>query len=215
MGLILALLGWVAWGLQGTFKGDVAVGFISGFYGGLLAAWAAGGAVLIAWFQLKSLADTADSDSQRDGARFALALKDDFFTDRTRILMELIDEDWLLYQNADKNGTPLAQPYFEIDEGRINASSLPAHLKSRLAERRAYSCFEIDDLVLAQFEDLHSLWSRRLLDLAWIYDGFSWYIDRTASNTAIQRYIADQEKDEKDIWAGFLALHHALKNYCP
>ena len=129
--------------------------------------------------------------------------------------MELVAEDWLIYENTREDGTPLPHPYFRADEGRITASSLPEVLKTRLTERKEFSCYEIDDVLLGHFEDLHSLWKRKLLDLGLIYEGFSWYIERCGDNCAIRRYIADEAKGWSDVWSGFLKLHTALKNYKP
>lgn len=214
-GLFLAALGILAWRIQPAFEPPTANGFISGFFGGLIAAFAGGIAAVAAWSQLSSLAHSARSDARTNAARFALQLKNDFFTDRTRLLMELIGEDWLLYENAKNDGTPLPHPYFKVDEAKITASLLPDSQKERLTKCKTFSCYEIDDLLLGHFEDLYSLWKRNLLDLGLIYEGFSWYIEQCTDNSAIRRYLADEAEDSPDIWSGVMKLREALDHYEP
>jgi len=128
--------------------------------------------VLVARYQLRALADTASSDSRRNQAEFALRLKDEFFTEKTRILIELIDCEWLVYENVRADGTPLPYPYFRVDESRIWGTCLPTSLRMRLAVPKEYSCFEIDDLLPGPFEDLCMPWKKGLLGLDLIYAGF-------------------------------------------
>ena len=141
-----------------------------------------------------------------EAAWFALRLKRDFFTDRTRVLLELVAEGWLIYEGAWKGRAA----YFRVDIDRLDAAHLPRELKARLVERQAFSCYEIDDLLLGHFEDLHSLWKRDLLDLGLIAEGFGWYIAKCVANSAICRYIEDEQKASPGVWGGVLALREAL-----
>jgi hypothetical protein len=74
-----------------------------------------------------------------------------------------------------------------IDERKLSESNLHNDLKTRLLARRAYSTYEIDDLLLGPLEDIASLEDQLSFDV--IYQFFSYYICRVWENGEIKRYV--------------------------
>jgi hypothetical protein len=139
---------------------------------------------------IQDLAKTANAD-------FILRRVDQFFRPETRMLLHLIEDDYLLFQEQK----PFQNSYFMVDEPRI--ACLHDDIKMKLLEKRTYSTYEIDDMILGPWEDLGSLEEEGLISFNLIYDFFSWYICRAWQNQKIRRYIdgARAEREEgKDLY---------------
>jgi hypothetical protein len=52
---------------------------------------------------------------------------------------------------------PFRDSYFLMDDGKIQGRGLHEEIKKQLLEKRVYSTYEVDDLVLGPLEDLGSL----------------------------------------------------------
>ncbi len=180
------------------FKPDT---LIEGFIGGLLGALLALLVAYVAWEQLGSLSKTASAD-------FILKFKREFFQEPTRTLIHLTDCDWLEFVEGDKP----EDSSFKTSTGKIAQSVLPIEIQDRLSCRKAYSVYEVDDLLLGHFEDLGMLWQHRVLDIGMIYEMFSWYIETVWDNCEIQRYIRTQPSG---VYSGFKSLYDECKRIGP
>src|SRR5690242_1900270 len=103
-----------------------------------------------------------------------------FFEGETRILVSLIDGDYLTFEERD----PIWESYFLVNEQKVSASQVHVDLKTQLLRRKAYSTYEIDDF-LGHFEDLADLERARTLDLHLIWSAFSFYMNSAWENEAI------------------------------
>jgi hypothetical protein len=106
---VFAIGGW--W----LFCGSMDAGVFGGIVGGLITAIATLALIWLGIKQLQGLANTANAD-------FVLRRADQFFRSETRMLLHLIEDNYLLF----KEKTPLRDSYFLIDEPKIN---LPPRLK--------------------------------------------------------------------------------------
>jgi hypothetical protein len=93
----------------------------------------------VAWIQLNKIKNV-------NSAEFIYKLKKIFFTKEARNLMTLIELDALKYVNDEK------LPYFIVLEERI--AELPEEIKKELLNKRFYTVYEIDDILLGHFEDI-------------------------------------------------------------
>ncbi len=165
---------------------------LSGMLGALVGALLALVLGFVGWVQL-------DKVSQAESTGFILNLKGDFFKDETRLLVQLIDNDWLKF--VEKRN--LGESYFQVDDPAIQASELHDQLKNRLLAKRIYSVYDLDDLLLGHFEDLGLLEKEGLIRLEMIYGVFSWYIEVTWENREIQKYVRAQREEDEGIYEDF------------
>jgi len=150
--------------------------------------------VLVAVYEIQHFAKTASAD-------LILRLSMRFF-DRpdTRIFISLIDGDYLVFESRD----PAWHSYFRVNEEEIRASAVHDEIKAQLLNRRAFSCYEMDDL-LGQFEDLGDLYKHKTLNLSQISNAFGWHLESAWNNTAIHQYIESQraQPDSTDAFERF------------
>jgi hypothetical protein len=133
--------------------------------------------VLAALFEIRGISKTASAD-------LIFRLTTRFFELDNRILVTLIDGDYLLYESRD----PIKDSYFVVDEEKILASGLHGDIKVRLSQKKAYTVQEIDDF-LGQFDDLNDLERAGTLDLKLIWSAFSSYLNGAWKNGAVKSYI--------------------------
>ena len=164
--------------------------------GGMLAAGATLILACIAWKQLGGIAETASAD-------FIVKLKRDFFTDETRILIQLLDNDWLTFVSAARSSGHERDDYFVVEEAAILNSALHDTIKSRLMQPLVYSTYDLDDLVLGHFEDVGLLLQKRVLRLEMVYEEFSPYLGITWENREIQKYIGQERLATSDTYDKF------------
>ena len=139
----------------------------------------------IAFFQLKQVNKT-------EIAKFNLDFQNGFFTTETRNLLILFDANALTFVNKKIDGNN-EDVYFQLDRDNIKKyksikSIKPGDIKS------IYSAYEIDDLLLGNFEEISLFYEQGLLDMKSIYAGFDWYIETVYKNKEIQKYIDWQRK---------------------
>jgi hypothetical protein len=160
----------------------------------------------IAYLQFQQLNTTSS-------ANFIHQLSDSVFTDKARILLELIDEKSLTYNKSNYT--------FAIDKGALKEKNLTMLIKVTFGyDKRIFSCYEIDDLLLSKFEDLGLLEQKGIVDIDMAYVLFDWPIEVTWENNDIQKYIQIERKEEgKDtydkceyIYNKFVSLKKKMKN---
>jgi hypothetical protein len=105
--------------------------------------------------------------------------------------MTLIQLDALKYVNDEK------LPYFIVLEERI--AELPEEIKKELLNKRFYTVYEIDDILLGHFEDIGIFEQSGILDNKMIYEEFAWYIETIYKNREIQRYIEHERANDIEI----------------
>jgi hypothetical protein len=159
--------------------------------------------VFMAVVELSRISRTASAD-------LILRLTTRFFEPSTRILMALIEGEYLLFVEHD----PIWDSYFLVDQQKVIGSGLHDELKAQLLTRRAYSCQEIDDF-LGQFEDLNDLHVHKTLDLRLIWSAFDYYLSTVWENEAIQAYIKTQsdQSDSEGAFDGFRNLVRKCDQY--
>lgn len=170
--------------------------WIDGLLGGLIGALVTFLAAYVAVIQLSSLSETTSAD-------FILRLKQDFFKEETRNLIHLIEMGWLRYIPRGRKS------FFEVDESAINEAALSEDIENRLLKKKAYSAYEVDDILLGHLEDLGMLLINGVLDFGMIYDVFSWYVEKTWESTEITKYIYNERAQAEDdgIYGSFEELY--------
>jgi hypothetical protein len=144
---------------------------------------------LVAKFQLSGISKTSKAD-------FIKKFNNDFFVEQIRNVIMLLDYQALEYreksvQLGNKNEEAMF-PYFTIDPNILNQLVISDSLLGTLQEKKVYSSFEMDDLLLGRFEDIGLFEKQGFLDIKDICNHFSWYIDVTWENKEIQKYIKAQ-----------------------
>jgi uncharacterized protein YqgC (DUF456 family) len=189
---------WQKWGV--TYNGPFD-GVFGAVVGALIGSIVTLVLVLIGMWQVKGIAGTASAD-------FVLRKCDQFFKNETRILLHLIDSDYLVF----KKNSNFNESFFLVDEARIKESQLHSELKERLLKRRAFSAYEIDDLLLGPLEDLGYLESVGTVDLKLIDNTFGLYLIEIWENPAIRDYITANRKTEgEDLWEYAQRLYNKLQ----
>lgn len=150
--------------------------------------------VIVGLFQLRSIRKTSNAD-------FIHRLRDDFFTDKARYFIELIDKKLITF--SIKSNEP---KFLKIDE--INSEPYDE-----------ISVYEIDDFILGPLEDVATYEYEGIIKLGMIYSIFSWYIEIVWKNESIQEYIKWQRKQKncEDINLGLERLYNKCiryKKYC-
>lgn len=103
----------------------------------------------------------------------------DFFTSDTRYLITLIDMDWIVFDRKD------SIPVF-----RIKKDDEVRKIEHELGKSRSFfTVYEIDDLLLGQFEDMANLERKNVVDISMIYNTLSWYLETVWNNKEIQAYV--------------------------
>jgi hypothetical protein len=191
--LIVALVVGACWGTRQQF--------VDGVLGG--AAGAAAGAVItlvlvwVAMEQLEGIDETSQRSASIASADFVLRLSEQYFQDQTRILIHLVDADYLQF----KRDANLAESYFEVDTARVEKSTLHVDVKQALTKRRIYSTYDMDHFLLGVLEDLGFYEQARILDVSMIYNNFSWYIEIATANPAVKEYVEASRAEDPSVWA--------------
>jgi hypothetical protein len=141
----------------------------------------------IAYFQLKK----ANKISQAD---FDQRFKNDFFKEKTQQLFMLFQYNLLVFKTEPIIDNDYEFPYFELDSKKIDAN--PIYSMYLPEHKYRYSSYEIDELLLGHFEDLGLFYRKKLMDIEFIYSGFSYYIEEIHENDEIKKYIEWSKKNE-------------------
>jgi hypothetical protein len=161
--------------------------------------------LLFASIALTQLEDIENTNS----ADFIHKLKNDFFEEKTRILLTLIDLKAIKF--IDNGNTA----YFEVIEDAPRLKDLPDDIKRNLTEKKFYTLHEIDDFLLGHFEDIGLFEQKRILDIEMVYEEFSWYIETAYENCEIKQYIEYSRKDDKDkdVYDKFEYIYYKCKSF--
>ncbi len=157
--------------------------------------------VAVAWKQLSALSKTSRAD-------FIFRLKSDFFTEKARRLICLIDADLLEFVN-DGYG------YFKIKDFESDAT------QNQIGYYGFQSAYipsqEIDDLLLGIFEDVGMFQRKHAIDIEDVYVIFDTYVMDCLNNRTIKEYLAlsRRGKENLDVYAEFRLLARRLKNIEP
>jgi hypothetical protein len=174
---------------------------LDGLVGGLIGAIVTLVLALIALRQLFNISLTSKSD-------FLLRLKRDFFTSETRVLMHLIENDYLDFRDTDK------ESYFVVKIGPLpaDAKSIEEDLLRKTTERpngkTGYSSFEMDDLVLGQLDDVGMLEDMRVLDPWMVESVFGYYIRLVMTGPAVQDYLKTVRAQNPEAYDHLEEMHH-------
>ena len=133
-------------------------------------------------------------------ADFLLRLKNDFFTERTREIFSLFDNNLLIFHHL-KVGV--------VDNKDKNIKILISHNSPR-----KYSTYEIDDYLLNHFEDLGIYLEQGVFTQDCIYEGFNYYIKSIYENEEIKKYIKAMRNlpNNNDAYDKFELLYNKMKN---
>ena len=142
---------------------------------------------VIAYSQFQKLNTISSAD-------FIYKLSDTMFTGKTRIILELIDKNSLKYNKSDYT--------FAIEKNALKDKSLYLAIKNAFGyDKTVFSCYEIDDLLLSNFEDLGLLEQKGIVDIDMAYVLFDWPVEVTWDNKEIQKYIqVSREEDGRDVY---------------
>jgi hypothetical protein len=156
--------------------------------------------VVAAW-QLSALARTSRAD-------FIFRLKNEFFTERARRLICLIDGDLLEYVSE-------GQGYFRIKN--FNSDATQREIGYYVFEGPNIPSQEIDDLILGIFEDLGMFKRKKAIQLEDVYVIFDTYIVDCLKNATIKEYLnlSRRGRDNTDVYAELRLLSRRLKNIEP
>jgi hypothetical protein len=162
---------------------------------------------IIAWIQLEKANNISKAD-------FDQRFKNDFFNEKTRQLFMLFQYDLMVFKREFVNNTDDEFPYFEVDSTQFDANPIFAIDLAEMKYR--YSAYEIDEFLLGHFEDLGLFCKKGLMDIEFIYEGFSYYIEKIHSNKQIQNYISwtrKEEDDGEDIYKNFDFIFNKVRCY--
>lgn len=157
--------------------------------------------IAVAYWQLHSLATTSRSD-------FLFRLKKDFFTNESRQLIFLAENDLLEFEAA-----PVA--HFRItgrDNPQIAERMEELHIKGK-----SIRTYAVDDALLGPLEDMGVLESMGLLSLKEIYEAFVTYVNICVESKPLAEYLKFCRRDEEDddVYDHLLLLHKKLKRQTP
>lgn len=152
----------------------------------------------IAWLQLSQLNKTSKSE-------FIHKFKNDFFTDKTRILIALFDNELLKFDQAGE--------CFKL-AGRVKRPLKADIIHVFSYVKTEYSFYDVDDLLLGHFEDLGLYEKKGIVGIDMVYETYSWYIETCWKNDSIKKYIQSQLDDEgEDVYDHFKYIYDKCKSY--
>jgi hypothetical protein len=157
--------------------------------------------LLLAWIAFKQLGGLADTSR----ADFVFRLKSEFFNEKSRRLIFLIEEDLLEFVPEGESGYFLIKGYSSEDtRARIS------HLGF---EGPKISSQEIDDLILGILEDVGLFQRKGVIDLEDVYVIFDTYVMDCLDSQAIEEYLKFSREggENRDVWAEFRLLAKRLK----
>jgi hypothetical protein len=157
--------------------------------------------VVLAWVafaQLGGLAETSRAD-------FVFRLKSEFFNDKSRRLIFLIEEDLLTFVGEGESG------YFVIKN--FSSDETRTQIRHLGFEQEKIPSQEVDDLILGILEDVGMFQRKGVIEIEDVYVIFDTYVMDCIENPAIQRYLEFSRKGRgnKDVWAEFRLLARRLK----
>ncbi|MCL5773807.1 MAG: hypothetical protein M1536_05445 [Firmicutes bacterium] len=169
--------------------------------------------LLVAKVQLGSISRTAKTDSIKK-------FTDDFFRDRTRDILMLIDYYALKFRSGDigygEDNRTESFPYFLIDESIVRQMKISPEQQEKLINRKVYSAYEMDDFLLGHLEGIGSFEKQGLLDIEDVYTHFDWYVERVWEDAEIAKYIKyerNEEPEGDDIYKNFEYIFNKCRSF--
>lgn len=149
----------------------------------------------VAWIQLRDLAQTSRAD-------FIFRMKSDFFTEETRRLLFLVEEDFIEFEDDHI-------PYFSI---RTPGGSNHQRFSELGIAGSTVSTYVVDDCLLGPFEDIDLFLMQGLINPTHAREMFQTYIAICWKNAEIQKYIevSRQKHGNANIYSGFDDLYRRL-----
>lgn len=172
------------------------------YYGVLGTIFAAMFTALLVWVasgQLGKLNKTSSAD-------FIHKLDNDFFTTETRTLVALIDCEALEFIDPTSDESQSIEeieswPYFEVNQNELGKTKLPDEIINSLSNKKYYSTWEIDDLLLGLCENIGMLEQRGVVTFQMVYDVFGYYLELIWKYDHVTDYIMYcryEDKNEED-----------------
>ena len=163
--------------------------------------------MLCAIFQLQRYTNSMKAD-------FAHKIKTDFFNEKERTIMFLLNNDMLQFTSIKDCNSNTSFSYFQVDKKKLmyfQNYSLDI-LKNTQSN---YSSLEIEDIILNHFEDLNIYRINNIVGDDYLYNGFYAYVESVYKNTQIQKLITwlNTESGNKDSYSGFQDLYKFLNQY--
>lgn len=155
----------------------------------------------VAYKQLSDLATTSRSD-------FLYKLKKDFFTERARRLVFLVENGLLEFRDENI-------PYFQVVTGS------DPHIQSRLAELgitdKSVSAYLVDDFLLGPLEDVGIFLKTNQISMDEAYEQFDSYAQMCFDDSAMRLYLDSTRLGEgnEDVYDGIRYLHDKMENERP
>ena len=155
----------------------------------------------VAYRQLSDLAATSRSD-------FLYKLKKDFFTERARRLVFLVENGLLEFRDE-------SIPFFKVVTGG------DALIQSRLEELgitdESVSAYLVDDVLLGPLEDVGLLLRTDSVSMAEAYEQFDSYAQMCFDDTAMRSYLESAREGEgnEDVYDGIQFLYQKLQREGP
>jgi len=159
------------------------------------------GTLLLAWIAFKQLGGLADTSR----ADFIFRLKSEFFNDKSRRLIFLIEEDLLEFVPEGESG------YFIIKD--YSSEKVRERISHLGFDGPRISSQEIDDLILGILEDVGMFERKGVIKLEDVYIIFDTYVMDCMDSPAINEYLkfSRQGEGNRDVWAEFRLLAKRLK----
>jgi hypothetical protein len=147
--------------------------------------------------QLREVKETTSAD-------FSHKIKEDLFTPENVNLIALLDDSVLIFKSDSNNNA-----WFQIDT--ILNKKLPLQLQHKDIPK-IYNLFQIDQL-LQDFEDLSFYEKRGQINLEYIYDQYTYYIEMIWQNGEIQKYVKWQRSQSNfsDTYINLERIYRKLK----
>ena len=164
--------------------------------------------LIVAWTQLRKINKNSSAD-------FLHRFKNDFFNDKTRLLILLAEYDCLHYVKPKEEGIP----YYEIVLDNIKDEKSKNETKRKIEKfingNYIIDVYEIDDLLLGHFEDMGILNKKKVLTIEMIYEAFSTYIKICWENKQVREYIQHQREEEKnwDLYDKFEDIYNKCESF--
>jgi hypothetical protein len=160
--------------------------------------------VAIAWVAYRQLSDLARTNK----SDFLYKLKKDFFTEETRRLVFLLENELLEFQSTEI-------PYFRIL--RPDNADTQNRVRELGITGDTVETGVIDDVLLGPLEDVGILLSRNLVSLEEAYEQFDSYVQLCAEDKAIGEYLAWSREgaEDEDVFDHFQSLYRKLELHGP
>jgi hypothetical protein len=163
--------------------------------------------VLVAYYQLKGIKKTSRGD-------FIHRYKQDIFKERIQKMVMLLQYSALNFKVKDiafgDDIPSKAWPYFEVNK------SITDQFKNGELNELIYNVYDIDDNLLGHFEDLGYFEKNGTLDISFIYNWFSFYIEMIWESDEIRKYVNWQREGDvnsSDIYENFEYLYNKCRSY--